>query len=209
MPWGRCDDKWWDHPKVMAMSVTLLLPCGGLYWRAISWSNAKLADGRISGSTVRMLGGTKRHADELVRVGLWEGEWTKGYLVHDYMDFNKSREQVLADRQKWAEQKAGQRMSTADTPVESTAESPRVSSARIPYSRTPVLPSPVLPPPPAKRGKRSKGTAPRQVGDNPRANGASPRQKDASPRQIREGQKRGPTQLHTILSRIAASGDDE
>ena len=51
--------------------------------------------------------------------------------------------------------------------------------------------------PPPHEGKRENGTNPRALGTNPRAIGTSPRQE-------REAQKRGPTALHQILSRVAA-----
>lgn len=52
---------------------------------------------------------------------------------------------------------------------------------------------------PPRVGKRVNGNNPRAIGTNPRALGTSPRQE-------REAQKRGPTQLHEILSRIQTKG---
>lgn len=56
-------------------------------------------------------------------------------------------------------------------------------------------------PSPTAVGKRRNGTNPRATGANPRAQGTSPRQE-------RERQKRGPTALHEILTKIAAAGDE-
>jgi hypothetical protein len=48
---------------------------------------------------------------------------------------------------------------------------------------------------PLTRGRRTNGTNPRATGDNPRSKGTSVRQE-------REREKRGPSQLHEILSAI-------
>ena len=52
---------------------------------------------------------------------------------------------------------------------------------------------------PLTRGRRKNGTNPRATGTNPRANGTSPRQE-------REALKRGPTQIHEILTAIQTKG---
>ena len=48
MPWGRIDDTHYDHPKVMALPRAVRNAADGLYWRCISWSNAKLTDGYVA-----------------------------------------------------------------------------------------------------------------------------------------------------------------
>lgn len=65
------------------------------------------------------------------------------------------------------------------------------------------------PPPPAERGRRADGTNPRASGTDPRSTGANPRANGSSVRQVRVAQKRGPTALHSILTRAAAAGSDE
>lgn len=174
MPWGRCDDGFWDHLKTLALDERYRSDAIALYWMAISWSNDKLADGVVTMATVRMLGFPKSAADELVRVGLWELGGRAVYHVHDYLKFNKSRAQVLAERQKWADEKAAQRgksttesasdihpdspdvhgrqqgsnpeMSTPDSTADSTADSRVGARSRAGGGRDAAAPrSPVLP----------------------------------------------------------------
>ena len=104
MPWGRCDDSFYDHPKVRRLSPAMRLAACGLYWRAISFCNRHLTDGRLGIEDVEFLDGTPDLAAELVRVGLWDDR--SGLRVHDYLTFNKSRAQVLKERRIKA--KAGQ-----------------------------------------------------------------------------------------------------
>lgn len=97
MPWGRCDDGFYDHAKVRALAPRTKLAAIGLYWRTISFCNRQLNDGRMTADAVEFLDGTTALADELVRVGLWDRDrW--GLRVHDYLAFNKSRDQVLRER---------------------------------------------------------------------------------------------------------------
>jgi hypothetical protein len=97
MPWGRVDDKHWHHEKILELEDDLRKGCIALYWLAISWCNDRLTDGRVPAGTVRTLGGDREEADELVRVGLWEVDG-RGYRVHDFLDFNKSKVQVETER---------------------------------------------------------------------------------------------------------------
>lgn len=105
MPWGRCDDSFYDHPKVRRLVAESRLAACGLYWRAISFCNRHLTDGRLAPEDVEFLDGTVDLAAELVRVALWD-EVRGGYRIHDYLTFNKSRAQVLKERK--AKAKAGQ-----------------------------------------------------------------------------------------------------
>jgi hypothetical protein len=97
MPFGWVDDRHYRHQKLLELDEGLRKGCIALFWLAISWCNDQLTDGRVPTGTVRLLGGDLTEAEELVRVRLWERDG-KAYRVHDYLDFNKSRDQVMADR---------------------------------------------------------------------------------------------------------------
>ncbi len=97
MPWGRVDDHHYRHEKLGELDEDLRKGCIALFWLAISWCNDRLTDGRVPGGTVRILGGDLAEADELVRVGLWERDGS-AYSVHDFLDFNQSKEQVIRMR---------------------------------------------------------------------------------------------------------------
>jgi hypothetical protein len=97
MPWGRCDDGFYRHEKVAHLDPDMELAAVGLFWKSISWCNDRLTDGSVPMNAVRLLGGSVDLADELVRVGLWERAG-KGYQVHDFDHFNKTRAVVMAER---------------------------------------------------------------------------------------------------------------
>jgi hypothetical protein len=97
MAWFRCDDRLGDHPKVMALDEKLL-PAMGLWTLCGVYASKHLTDGFVPRKVVRMYGGD-RLAKELERVGLFKpahGGWT----MHDYLDWNPSKEQVLEIRSK-------------------------------------------------------------------------------------------------------------
>jgi len=104
MPWGRVDDTHYDHDKVLSIPLAVRNEAIGLYWRAISYANAKLTDGYVSAAVVaEVLNGRQELADALVKVRLWHRK-RGGYVIHDFLNgFNKSRAEVESDRAKKAE----------------------------------------------------------------------------------------------------------
>lgn len=97
MPWGRLDDSLYDHPKLDALG-RYRLSCIGLNTLAQSWCNRWLTDGLVPTDRVERLGGTVALANRLVDAGLWE-KVDGGYRIHDFLDYNDSRETVLAQRE--------------------------------------------------------------------------------------------------------------
>jgi hypothetical protein len=87
MPWGRCDDTFWRHSKVIALND---LAAVGLHWTAISWCNDQLTDGLVTTQALRRLRGTPSLAAKLVAAGLWETR-EEGWRIHDFLHFNRSR----------------------------------------------------------------------------------------------------------------------
>jgi hypothetical protein len=94
MPWFKVDDRLYSHPKWLAASM----PARGLWTTAGSWCAGNSHDGLVPPHALKLLGGTRRHATELVTVGLWEVEGD-GWRFHDWCHFQPSTEQVEADRQ--------------------------------------------------------------------------------------------------------------
>lgn len=107
MTWGRIDDTLYDHPKVVCLGK-LRLPAIGLHVLALSWSNRYLTDGLVPADQVARLGGPRKLAEALVAAGLWELD-RAGYRIHDYLDYNDSREVVLRRRNAEREKKRRQR----------------------------------------------------------------------------------------------------
>lgn len=99
MPWVRIDEDFYQHPKVvkagplgMAMQVAALCYC-----------NKYLTDGFIPRAvlpTLLNLDGTSWElvVQDLIAAGLWE-QVDGGYRIHDYLDYQPSRERVLTERE--------------------------------------------------------------------------------------------------------------
>lgn len=117
MPWIRLDDSFSDHPKVAEAGPL----ASWLHVKAMIYCGRHLTDGRISRAVVvslvdwasfgvtvdvasHAIGGTCDTpnnfdlADSLVSVGLWKVDGT-AYVIHDYLKYQPSREQALAERE--------------------------------------------------------------------------------------------------------------
>lgn len=94
MAWARIDENAMDHPKIGN------LPDGAfrLWVQGLAHCQKYLTDGYISDGALRLLRAysPKRKA-VLIEAGLWEESET-GIRVHDYLDWNDSREHVTAAR---------------------------------------------------------------------------------------------------------------
>jgi len=102
--WAKIDDKFHSHPKLAEIEPELMLAAAGLYSMTLSWCADQLTDGQIPRSQPRRIAGAPvdNLVDELVRVGLWETR-KDGFFVHDYLDYNPSKAQVLAERERKSE----------------------------------------------------------------------------------------------------------
>lgn len=136
MPWGKLDDSLYDHPKLDELAPAMRMQCVGLWAVAISWCNRRLTDGHVPTNRIRLLGGTTQQAEALVAVRLFDAV-PGGYQVHDFLDFNDSREYVMARRAK----DAARQQAARDAKQESQAVSRR-DSARTADVTPPVSPSP-------------------------------------------------------------------
>jgi len=118
MAWVKIDDQFSQHPKV-ALAGPL---ASWLYVCGLCYCNKFLTDGVIPERIVPTLAdfsgikieandeatsqangeaNAKQLASILVQVGLWE-KTDAGFLIHDYLEFNPSRDEVLATREKRA-----------------------------------------------------------------------------------------------------------
>lgn len=98
MSWVRIDDNAPDHPKHLGVS-----PAISWYWlRSVCWANRFGTDGRIPSENVPKI--LRKRSDlcpaivhKLVRAGLWDYDPETGdFLVHDFLDFQPSKQQVSA-----------------------------------------------------------------------------------------------------------------
>lgn len=133
MTWFKVDDSFHSHPKALAAGPAAL----GLWVVAGSWSGANLTDGFVPDYVLpRLADGARELAETLVTCGLWRRA-RGGYRFHDWDVYQPSKEEVLKERQKWADKKARQRaakqakarsggsVSPGDTPGDSPATFPQ------------------------------------------------------------------------------------
>jgi len=101
MPWFKLDDKGWCHPKVMAVGNRAF----GAWCRAGQWASQQMSDGFVTRSICHAIDQAPSVWRALVEAGLLhpcEG----GYVIHDYLVYNPSREECIA---KQAAQREGGR----------------------------------------------------------------------------------------------------
>jgi hypothetical protein len=97
MTWVKLDDGFADHPKL----VTAGPMASWLHVCALCYCGRHLTDGIIPKPMVPRLSSVpkpQREADRLVEAGVWE-DVGDCYVIHDYHDFQPTREEVLADRE--------------------------------------------------------------------------------------------------------------
>ena len=104
MPWAKLDDTLHGHPKAAKAGLEAM----GLHLLALAHCSAYLTDGHVAPEFVE--GKAARRSTvltaRLVEARLWEVNGD-GWVIHDYLDYNPSREQVLAKREAEARRKAG------------------------------------------------------------------------------------------------------
>ncbi|MER8219729.1 hypothetical protein ABTZ58_03845 [Streptomyces sp. NPDC094143] len=121
MPWVRLDDRFPSHRKVALLSDRAFR----LYVSALCWSSENLTEGRILDRELPLvaprLRGVKAAAKELETGRLWdriEGGWE----IHDYLEYQRDREQVQAERaanaarqKAWRERKKAEKEAARNT----------------------------------------------------------------------------------------------
>lgn len=128
MPWTRLDDGFHQHPKILALSDR----AHRLFVDTLNWSVANLTDGQVPTylPNVCLPHGTPRTreaaANELVDAGLWNVNGA-GWVIHDFAEYQETKEEVRARREKWSNRKRSTRESTADTNRDTMRDSPTES----------------------------------------------------------------------------------
>ena len=97
MPWFKVDDKFHSHPKVIKAGNEAV----GLWSRCGSYASDHLTNGFIP-EEVALLYGRRELAEVLVRTKLWS-RVRGGWQMHDYFDYNPSKEAVDNERRATAE----------------------------------------------------------------------------------------------------------
>lgn len=170
MVWGRIDDSFYDHPKVLEAGDEAV----GFLVRMIAYSNRHGTNGIVLGSSCRSLAAPmNRHwrslaalLNRLCEVGLLhavdsqdgrkEGGIAAAYEIHDFAEYNETREQVAARKEKAREKKARQRaVSPGDNPSGVSGSVPGESRAPNPNPNPNPVPDPLI---------EESDTAPAKVG---------------------------------------------
>lgn len=103
MPWANFDDQYPKHPKIVRLSDAAfrLHSCG------ICYCAQYLTDGLIDADAVPgLVPRFKRSAlTELVERNLWI-QHGQVYEIHDYLEWNRSKEQVVEERERLRKQRS-------------------------------------------------------------------------------------------------------
>lgn len=124
MPWFNVDDGFHCHPKVLAAGNAAM----GLWARCGSYCARYATNGIVPAEIVRAYG-NRAERERLLAVG-WLKPHPEGFEMHDYLDYNRTAEQVAAERAKAAARKRRQRESHGVT-------SPVTDSVTDPVSHKP------------------------------------------------------------------------
>lgn len=92
MTWVRLDDQFADHPKVVGLSANAFR----LHVTAICYAARQETDGVIPRGAAFVLA-ARRYLIELTGAGLWE-DHPSGFLIHDYLEYNPSADEVRSKR---------------------------------------------------------------------------------------------------------------
>jgi len=107
MGWMRWDDKTPEHPKMAAAGGD----AGWLHFCAVGYCNRNETDGVIPYAAVARLSDRRKPYDlaaRLVEVGSWHVH-PEGFEIHDYLDYQPSREKLRIDREAAQERMAKSR----------------------------------------------------------------------------------------------------
>jgi hypothetical protein len=107
--WVRLDDKMPRHPKVGTLSDAAFRA----WIEGLCYSAEYLTDGFLPAVFLRAV--KPRTKTELVQTGLWEQNGT-GVYVHDFLDFQTSKDRVQADRRAAAARQRRRRVETEEDP---------------------------------------------------------------------------------------------
>ena len=97
MSWVKLDDHWMDHPKIIKAGRD----ARDVWLASITWCAIQLTDGELPAEilpTLCVMAGVpvancQTFAKTLLDVCLWDAT-ENGYCVHDYLDYNPSKDQV-------------------------------------------------------------------------------------------------------------------
>lgn len=97
MTWGKVDDGFWDHPKIVGLSDRSFRSLMGLW--AWSWRNHR-TKGHVPAAVTRQYLGTPRVLAELESAGLIHKNGT-GWVIHDWAIYRKVDATGAERKRRW------------------------------------------------------------------------------------------------------------
>lgn len=96
MSWAKLCDAFWGHPKVLAAGNEAT----GCLARAISYCACQLTDGLVPTGALVIIHGSEMAPtiERLVACGLYDRQPDGSIWVHDFLEFNPSRKDILKRR---------------------------------------------------------------------------------------------------------------
>ena len=124
MAYTNTDYSFWTNPKVRKAGRDAAF----LYIAGNGFCNEYLTDGFISDTDIETVAFNafqrqpKKAVESLVRAGLWD-RVPGGYKIHDYLDYNKSKQEIeeLRSKKSYAGKKGGQASAQARAEADDTA----------------------------------------------------------------------------------------
>jgi hypothetical protein len=143
MTWAKLDDQFFRHRRNIALShkaIALKLAC-------VCFCCGNLTDGKILTAEMPLVLAEARVTRSTLRELIDNGDLVPlvdGWQVKDFLQWQRSRTEVIAEREKWAEKKRRQRgesppMSPGDSPGESHGPSQPKPSQPSPAATTESL----------------------------------------------------------------------
>lgn len=137
MAWVRIHDGATTHPKLLALSDRSFR----VWINGLSYCQMHLTDGFIPTAAALLLGATEKVARELCAGGLWHvSEAKNGWNVHEYLDWNDSREVIRAKRASAAERKSKWKGTRSERVPERV---PEHATERVPHTDLGTTPTPL------------------------------------------------------------------
>jgi hypothetical protein len=147
--WSRLDAGYFRHPKVAAMGKD----GRALDLAGICWATQNETNGHIPRAALALIAHEADVKTRVVSIVVAAGRWHEngdGWDIHDYLDFNRSADEIRKERNRWQRNKARQRASTPDpsadmSPVDNYEDTDDLSAVDISEESPPL--SPALSPP--------------------------------------------------------------
>jgi len=150
MPWFNVDDGFANSKPVLKIPRRYRCAAIGLWTLAGSWSAKELTDGFIPDEALEEFAGTPAIAEYLVRAGLWK-KIDGGWQFEGWSKWQKTKEKVLAYREREAEKKRGQRSSPKPAGSESVSPGDSLGTEHLvpegQVRESPICPGQPLPTP--------------------------------------------------------------